>query len=286
MTTSKIIVDADHGKVDSAAKKTANEYRKVANEAGAIGNQLGRIGNQLVGKAAGLTAILGTLRAINEEAKRVSDASVAASEKGGDRALKMGAAVRSLGLDKGTQTTTDIFKQVSDLVGARSSNELSDFLSNAAQQKGMTGERAMRGLRLYASGLVTDKEAMDPKANLERLEAELPSRQGALSYYEERELATRTLENRADLRRDTIEQVGGRSQRVGRAEIELARAQRDLASNIGLSLADRATLGTVQNGRESNAAAGVEARLDEQIRLMRQAQTPRPTMATTTESGP
>lgn len=286
MTTSKIIVDADHGKVDAAANKTAARYRNIANEASLINKQVDRIGNQFIGKAAGLSAILATMRAINEEAKKVSDTSVAASEKSGDRFLKAGGAIRSLGLDRGTNTTTDIFKQISGMVGARSSEELTDFLTNVAQQKGMTGDSAMRRLRLFSTGVVSDKEAMDPAANVARLEGDVSSRTNRLSYYEERELAARTVINRANNARSNREQVGGLGLRVGRAEQALAESQRDLASNVGITIGNTATLGAVNNARDSQSASGVEALLKEQIVIMKQTNAPKPTMTTTPESGP
>lgn len=284
MTPSRIVLDADHGKVDAAANNTAKRYRKVADEAGLIGKRVDAIGTQFIGKAAGLSAILGAMRAINQEAKKISDASVSSSERSGDRVLKTGAAIRSLGLDKGADTSTDILKQISDMVGPRSTDELSDFLVNVAQQKGMTGKSAMRRLKLFATGVVTDREAMDADANLGRIESDIPSRTNRLSVFEEKELAARSLINRADMQRANREQVGGLGMRVGRAEQELAQSGRSLATRIGIAAADTVTLGTVSNGRDSNAASGVERRLDKLIELNRT--TVKPTMATTPEGGP
>ena len=284
MTTSKIIVDADHGKVDAAAKKTAARYRNIADEAGLIGKQVDRIGNQFIGKAAGLSAILSTMRAINEEARKVSDASVSASEKSGDRVLKSSAAIRSLGLDRGTDTTTDVLKQISGMIGARSSEELNDFLVNVSQQKGMTGQGAMRRLRLFSTGVVSEKEAMDSSANVGQLEGDVASRRGRLTDFEEREIAARTLINQANFKRAGREQVGGLGLRVGRAEQELAESQRDLASNVVTTVGNTVTLGTVNNARDSQSASGVERRLDELIKVSRPQV--KPTMSTTTEGGP
>lgn len=294
MANSKITLDADNGKVDTAARKTAKEVRSIATAADAINSSFERLGKQLVTRVAGLTAMLTVVRSIGDSVAERQSATAAANTTKGGRTVALGQSIRALGLDAGPGGAEQAFREVSQLTGNKSADEVAGFLGQLAARQQTSKQKLKPGdvrqlASLFSTGLFTDAELNDATdaRSIAKLSGQTTKRQNALTPDEQIERRLRFEENtkgalaESSLARDGIRRRGAQADRALYAAENptmagVGSAVRDAANVVGLGGAvDAATNAIFQSMNVSLARIAANT-----------ANRPQPTLSPTTEGGP
>lgn len=229
MATANIILKANHGHVDNAAKKTAREYKKIGNESKTVGDEMGKWGKQAANTLVGVTAIIQVIRRAGQEIARQRTEGMQAAQTRGQALLERGASVRQLGLDKALGGGDRALAALSATSGYADQQKIDSFIGSLAKQENKASPQSiMRGLSLLRTGLFDESEivkAMESKRDLERLEKQVPERDSRVTFQErfEREKQLRIRQDTA--RADEIKAARFGDSRLVDARRELQKAQ-------------------------------------------------------------
>jgi len=301
MTKQTIVLDADHGKVDSAAKKTAGEYRKVANEAAGVGRQVDKWGRQFAEKAAGLGAILGTIRAVGQEFDRQTAAAAGANRSRGGSAVSRQNNLRELGMDQGASGMGGAEAAILGGAGGTTVADRDAFLGGMVGMKQSSKteiprENFARAQALFNTGLFSQKElgeAIGDGSKLTALMGQAQSRGAGLTDTARGELAAVEFERNAGNSAEENRAGRGLRARIAQQQKDAFEAANPLAAGFR-NVVNTATMGAV-DALETETLSGKDggALLREQSAILRSIEasnarmaTPRPTMSPVTEGGP
>ncbi len=300
MSNSKIVVDADTGKIEAGAKRTEEGFKRIGKEAGNVGGQIDKWGRQLADKVAGLGAILATIRAVGQEIDRQKTAAAGANRSLGGGALGRSQAVRELGLDQIAGGAANVDAVITGGAGGTSVESRDAFLAAMAGRKGkdrITSQNAMKALSLFNSGLFSQDELLSAATGSGRGLDAMLGQQGqrfeALSPQAREELAFRQRERENANQIAELTTGRGRAARVSEGQEDLFTARNPLAG--GFRNVVRTASGGMLDLLESETVVGKDgsAFLREQSAILRQIAesnnrmaAPRPTMSPTTEAGP
>ncbi len=291
--SSKIVLDADNGKVDQANKKSQAEFEKTAKKARTVGDEIGKWGGQLAAKTIGLGGILRTIHLIGQEATRQQEQAVAASRSRGGGALGRAGAIRELGLDRGPTGAAGIEGIFATGGGRATTSEQDDALLAALAAQQRTAKRKakpqdiMRAIGAFGSGAFGQEELMGAleKGGLDQLIGQAGERLGSMSPVARQELEVRRVERRES---GVAEEARRRSGIIGRVQAARSESREAMANPImaGISELNRtqnpaALGGAVERGFMMGRDSAV---LQEIARNTKNV--PKPTMATTPETGP
>lgn len=296
--TSKIVIDADNGKVDAANKKTQDGFKRTAGEAAKVGTQIEKWGRQLAEKVAGLGAIIGVMRSVGQEVERQRTQAAGANRAVGGGALARAQSIRTLGLDKGPSGAEGANAAVLGAAGGTSVSDRDDLLASMAsmdKKSRPSAQVASQAMDVYNTGLFSKEEVLAATAGkgagLAKLRAQIAQREAALPQQAREELAFREQERVTSNAVNDATAGRGAGARAREGVEERFTAQNPLAGgfrNIVRTasggaldlLEDEAVVGSGGSAmlRETNAILG---RIAERVKV-----SPKPTFATTPESGP
>ena len=295
MTKQTIVLDADNGKVDAAAKKSANEVRKIADEAKKVNGHFETMGKSLIQRVAGLSAMVAVVRQIGDEIQKNRDRATGASASSGDRALSLGASLRSLGMASAPNGIEAAMNRVSMRAGVKSEDEISGFLGSLASDNESRRVKMSTGdvddsVTAFSSGLFSDREirsASELPGGVRSLLGEMKGREAGLTDRERKERSTRGLLNGIQQDVESVSASRGAASRITQARIGLAEAENPIASGIlGVAEAPFRLVGAgglVDAGKEQ-IFMKMNNSLDQIAENTKSA--PRPTMSPVTEGGP
>lgn len=294
MTTSKIVIDADNGKLDAAADRSAKKVRGIADGARDINTQFDKLGKQIVQRVAGLTAMVTTIRAVGDEISKRQTATAEANRMVGGRTLGVGQSIRALGLDKAAGADA-AFREVGQLTGQRSTDEVAAFLSQlASKQQGakrkMKPDDIRQIMSLFATGLFTENELTEgagSRRGIAGLTGQVTQRLEGLTAIEQAERRIRFQENtQTAVAQRTMAERGYR-RRGAASDIALYEAQNPIAAGIVGTVRGATNLvgmGGVVDSAQNAAFQTMNATLK---RIAdNTAQKPTPQTQPTTEAGP
>jgi len=293
--TSKIIIDADNGKVDQANKKTQEGFERTAKKAKTVGEEIGKWGGQLAAKTVGLGAILQAIRAIGQEATRQREQAVTASKTVGGGALGRAASIRELGLGGGATGAAGIENIFASGGGRATTSEQDDaFLAAAAAQQRSAKQKAkpediMRAISLMGSGVFSQEEVLGglEKGDLANLMGQVGERTSALPQSARTELEVRRFERQQAGMADESRRQSGVVSRVQEARI-MGRDAGLSGVAQGISELNKSANPFAFGGATENAINGAMGRDSAVLQQIANntKNVPKPTMATTPESGP
>ena len=297
---SKIIIDADNGKVDAANKKTQDGFKKTANEAAKVGSQIDRWGRQLAEKVAGLGAIIGVIKSVGREAERQRTQAAGANRTVGGGALGRSQAIRDLGLDKTAMGAAGIDAIITGGAGGTTVEQRDAFLAAlAGQQKNAkrktSAADASRALSLFNTGLFSQEELLAATEkggkSLNGLFGEVGSRFNNLSPQAREELAFRAQERATANQINDLTAERGRGARVQESQRDVFAAENPILG--GFRNIVRENSDGLLDVFESETLSGKDggALLRQQTKILSEIaqntkQRPTPTMSTTPEGGP
>lgn len=215
----KIVLDADHGKIDKAADRTKKKYQDIGKGAQTVGSEMQKWGKQAANTLVGVSAILQGIRAAGRELQRQRQEAASTSKAKGQELLERGKSVRALGLDIATGGADRGLASVTS-TGMVDQSRIDSFIGGLARMK--KGERpsprnVLQGVALLQSGLFDEaeiSEAMKSPAKLRKLQGETQSRQARLSFAERREMATQFFERQADTQATAAISARGQDPRI------------------------------------------------------------------------
>jgi hypothetical protein len=199
MTDSKIVVDADLGRVDSKAKKTRGEVEQV-------GKAFNKWGSEITSAALRLGSVVRAITAIGDEIEKNQNKAIGASKTAGGGALERGRALRQLGLGDGPGGVAAADAAIRGLAGGATLDERGAFLGQlAAAQKSskhqFKREDLVRAINLHSEGITSGEEIIKAltTGKLDKLIAENAQRRSTLSQTERNELDDRNFEREQQL---------------------------------------------------------------------------------------
>lgn len=254
MTQSKIVLDADHGRVDSAADKTTQKYKQMGTAASDVGKAMGKWQTQLTGNLLKLAGITQAIRAVGSEISAHQSRTAEANKSTGGGALKREQALAALGLGG---STGEAFR------GARGGASLSDrddFLEQLAgaersERVPYAQQEKQRALALFTSGVFSGEEligGLKKRQGMGDMFNEQQRRLGALSPEAQQELSIRDFERQRELRAEAASAPAGFANRAAMAEGAARKAEQPIAA--GVQGAFKSTLSAV--GGDSLIEAG------------------------------
>ncbi len=289
----KIIIDADNGKVDQANKRTQEGFKRTAKDARNVGEEIGKWGGQLAAKTIGLGAVLRTMHLIGQEMTRQQEQAISASRSVGGGALGRAGAIRELGLDKGPTGAAGVEQIFATGGGRATTAEQDDALlaALAAQQRtAKTKARPqdiMKAIGAFGTGAFGQEELTGAleKGGLDKLVGQAGARLGSMAPAARKELEVRRFERE---QAGAAEEERRRGGVIGRVQAAAAQGREARASPFlqGLSEFNRtqnpaALGGAIERGMNLPRDAAILQQIANNTK-----QTPKPTMATTPESGP
>jgi hypothetical protein len=312
MANTKIVIDADNGKIDQAAEKTAQKLRGAAKDAASVGKQIENWAKPLVSSLVKINAIMGVMSAVTREVERQRSASIEGNKKaGGDRLEREKTAI-ALGLDKGPSGMAGALATMQFAGGGRSQEESDNFFSRFASGKTKNGRpydrsKLPEATRLFNSQVINEDEIFG------RLEKNLPltdlrgvaqERNSRLSDESFVEMMLRNKTRNAEQEKADKESASGLKSRTGEIA-RLLRSTRNGGFINGLQEVGFQALGAmsmagpfleggaraVDNAILDNGSAASEMLKElKQIKtsneLMRAGSGPRPNFSTSPEGGP
>lgn len=295
---SKIVIDADNGKIDAANKKSQEGFQRTAKEAAKVGSQIDRWGRQLGEKVAGLGAIVGVMRQVGQEVERQQSLASGAHRKRGGGALGRSADVNALGLNQGPSGAGGV-DAVMNGSGRTTTMEQDDaFLGAlAAAQKSnkrkMDPRQSMQALSAFGTGAFSQEELVDAAGNgkMGQLIGETGARLGAMSPQAREELEFRRHERATAAQVAELTAKRGGGARIKEGQEDVFTAQNPFLGGFRNVVRNSTGGGLDLLESESVVGKGGSAMLRSQDALLQQIADntkpqARPTMATTTEGGP
>jgi hypothetical protein len=237
MANSKIVIDADNGKVDAAADKTAQKMRGITKEAATAGKQLEQWARPLTGALAKITAMAGVISAIGREIDRQKAQAIDVNKSAGGARLEREKNVISLGLDRGPAGMNGAMSLVENAGGGKTQQETDDLLAAITQaqkdsRRQFGAGNITKGLGLFQSGVVTQDEIVEGLKTfngINLLGGRVPDRQARLSPTAKKEMFLRDQERETQNIETEAYMDSGYQKRV----TELSKRQQD-AKNGGV----------------------------------------------------
>jgi hypothetical protein len=287
----KIVLDADHGRVDKAADKTKQKYQEIGKSTKTIGDELGKWGKQAANTLVGIGAIVGAIRATGEELRRQRQEAAAASKSKGESLLERGRNARALGLDIATGSA-DRGLAVVQSTGGVDQSVIDSFIGGQARRK--KGERPkaqaiIQAVALLQTGFFSESEvteAVDSPSALKKLQSQVSDRESRLSKAEKIEMATQKVEREQTTRADNARAGvgGGFEPRVTQAIQDRQDAENPIAATF-FGIASKLTNGASDLARDAgtvNLSVGEFREATKHLRKISQntQQLPRPNFNT------
>lgn len=226
---SKIVVDADFGRVDAAAKKSQEAVKSVGKEAAKTDKHLQQWTNSMAGAAVRAVSVLNAIKSVGAEFERQRQERVSASKETGTANVKRARNLRALGFDK---TAGGIDAAVSAQTGgdaAVSQDEMDSFVEQLAGSKEkIKTTNAARAMSLFRTGVFSKEElaaAATSTRSLDKLSLQTNERIGKLSQAEREEFAITAIERREKNRADEVKAQGGLEARAVDAVRERQKAE-------------------------------------------------------------
>jgi hypothetical protein len=232
VTDSKIVVDADMGRVNQATKKVKEGADQAA-------MAFKRWGNEITNSTLRMASLVRMVGAIGDELEAQQKKTVDANRQAGGGALQRGRAIRELGLDNRPGGTEAADAALRNLSGGATLEERESFLlqlasSQRSAKKKLSGQDLNRVLNLQAEGVTGGDEILKAisEGNLDDLIAQNGDRRSRLSDPEQRELKARDFERQNELRVEEARAPAGLKRRLAESAVDARNAENPTVSSV------------------------------------------------------